>query len=125
MVTRSRYRVTWPVSLQEVEEAIRATGADVLRVKYRGRHGSTDRWPVVHGRWDRNTAQVWVYDSPPQLRGEVRRLTLDQALPGVVAWFEDGFARGDGWRLLEHGIWWHWSSGGLVREEEPPRDHAR
>ena len=118
--SKRQQRAAWPLTQAELEEATAAVGAEASRVVYGG-SWKDEGWPVLLGLWERERGQVWSYNVPPPMRQPVRQLLLTEALPACIRWLENGIARGDGWRLLEHQIEWRWEDNELRCYDEPRR----
>jgi hypothetical protein len=66
--------------------------------------------------WEGGDEQVWVSfnSAPSDVRADVERAMLSEAIPALAEWLRRASTAPEGWRVLEHRHDWTWAAGRII-----------
>ena len=118
---------SWPLRPSQIAEVLAELGApQPTRIWKNAGPATTETvilrvlwWPEPNryfGSWAGGDEHVTVSfnSAPSEVRADVERAMLSEAIPALAEWLRRASAAPEGWRVLEHSHSWTWAAGRII-----------
>ena len=82
-------------------------------------HPRRSRWSKPWGGGDESVDVVFT-SAPSEVRSEVERALLTEAVPALADWLRRASTAPEGWRILKHHRRWTWADGQVEASGDDP-----